>query len=286
VNLTIENTAIVLDSTSDYPEAPSRFPNMRVVPLYVRFGDDEYRDYVELGPGEFYEKLRTSPKLPATAQPTEGDFLAAYEELDRYERIYSLQVSSKVSGTIQSAERAADAVGDGKVRVVDTLSVSLAVAMLSHAVQRRLTRGTTDEEVEALVERFRASSGVVFTVETLEYLQRGGRIGRAAALAGSLLNVRPILAIEDGVVTAVTRVRGRQKALEEFERRLEGATSDQPGLRVAIAHADAAEWVGTLSELVWRVRPKAEIEFTATLGAVVGTHAGPGAVGFFWFPDD
>jgi len=286
VNLTTENTAIVLDSTADYPEAEARFPNMRVVPLYVRFGDETYRDYVELGPTGFYEKLRTSSELPATAQPTPQDFLAAYEALERYERIYSLQVSSKVSGTIQSAELAAAEVGGGKVRVVDTLSVSLAVAMLSHAVQRRLARGTTDEEIDELVERFRTRSGVVFTVGTLEFLQRGGRIGRAAALAGSLLNVLPILAIEDGVVTAVTRVRGQRKALFEFERRLAEATDDRPGLRVAIAHADAAEWVGTLSELVWRVRPNAEIEFTATLGAVVGTHAGPGAVGFFWFPDE
>ena len=286
MNLTTENTAIVLDSTSDYPEAPARFPNMRVVPLYVRFGDETYRDYVELGPSGFYEKLRTSTELPATAQPSPQDFLAAYEELGRYERIYSLQVSSKVSGTIQSAEIAAAELGGDRVRIVDTLSVSLAVAMLSHAVQRRLARGTTDEEIDALVERFRTSSGVVFTVETLEYLQRGGRIGRAAALAGSLLNVRPILAIEEGVVTAVSRVRGQKKALAEFERRFSEATEDRAGLRVAIAHADAAEWVGTLSELVWRVRPKAEIEFTAILGAVVGTHAGPGAVGFFWFPDD
>jgi DegV family protein with EDD domain len=285
MNLTTDNTAIVLDSTSDYPEAATRFPNMRVVPLYVRFGDETYRDYVDLGPHEFYEKLRTTTALPATAQPTPQDFLTTYEELSAYERIYSLQVSSKVSGTVQSAELAAAEVEGDRVRVVDTVSVSLAVAMLSHAIQRRLARGTTDEEIEALVDRFRREGTVVFTVETLEFLQRGGRIGRAAALAGSLLNVRPILALEDGVVTAAARVRGRQKALAEFERRFTAATEDRPGLRVAIAHADAAEWVGTLSELVWRVRPQAEIEFTAILGAVVGTHAGPGAVGFFWFQD-
>jgi len=286
MNLTTDNTAVVLDSTSDYPEAPSRFPNMRFVPLYVRFGDETYRDYVELGPAEFYEKLRSSPVLPATSQPTPQDFLSAYEELERYERIYSLHVSSKVSGTFSSAELGAQELGGDKVRVVDSLSVSLAIAMLSHAIQRRLARGTTDEEIVALVERFHRDCGVIFTVETLEFLQRGGRIGRAAALAGSLLNVRPILAIEDGVVAAVARVRGRQKTLAEFERRLEAATEDRAGLRVAIAHADAAEWVGTLSELVWRARPKAEIEFTASLGAVVGTHAGPGAVGFFWFADE
>jgi DegV family protein with EDD domain len=286
VNLTTENTAVVLDSTSDYPEAPSRFPNMRFVPLYVRFGDETYRDYVELGPAEFYEKLRTSPVTPATAQPTPQDFVDAYEGLASFDRIYSLHVSSKVSGTLQSAELAAQEIGGEKVRVVDSLSASLAIAMLSHAVQRRLARGTTDNEIEALVDRFHRDADVVFTVETLEYLQRGGRIGRAAAIAGSLLNVRPILGLQDGVVVAVARVRGRQKALAEFERRLVEATTDGPGLRIAIAHADAPDWVGTLSEIVWRVRPQAEIEFTATLGAVVGTHAGPGAVGFFWFQDE
>ena len=285
MNLTSENTAIVLDSTSDYPDAPAQFPNMRFVPLYVRFGDETFRDYVELGPAEFYEKLRSSPVTPSTAQPTPQDFVNAYEDLAAYERVYSLHVSAKVSGTFQSAELAAQEAGGDRVRVVDTMSASLAIAMLSHAIQRRLARGTTDEEIAALVDRFHAHCDVVFTVDTLEYLQRGGRIGRAQALAGSLLNLRPILSIEDGVVDAVWRVRGRQKALAEFERRFVAATSDGPGLRVAIAHADAADWVGTLSELVWRVRPTAEIEFTSTLGAVVGTHAGPGAVGFFWFQD-
>ena len=286
MNLTTENTAVVLDSTSDYPEAPSRFTNMRFVPLYVRFGDDTYRDYLELGPAEFYEKLRTSPVTPATAQPTPQDFVTAYEELASYERIYSLHVSSKLSGTFQSAELAAQEIDGDKVRVVDSQTASLAIAMLAHAIQRRLARGTTDDEIASLVDRFHRDCEVLFTLETLEYLQRGGRIGRAAAIAGSLLSVRPILGIDQGVVVAVARVRGRQKALAEIERRFVEATTDVRGLRVAIAHVDAAEWVGTLSEIVWRVRPKAEIEFTATLGAVVGTHTGPGAVGFFWFQDE
>jgi DegV family protein with EDD domain len=286
MNRTLENTAIVLDSTSDYPDAPARFPNMRFVPLYVRFGDETFRDYVELGPDQFFERLRSSPVLPATSQPTPQDFLTAYENLAGYERIYSLHVSSKLSGTFQSAELAAQELGGGRARVVDTGTASLAIALLAHAIQRRLTTGTTDAEITALVERFQRDCEVVFTLETLEYLQRGGRIGRAAALAGSLLNVRPILSVDDGEVVAVARVRGRQKALAEFERRFVESTEDKAGLRVAIAHADAAEWIGTLSELVWRVRPKAEIEFTSTLGAVVSTHTGPGAVGFFWFHDD
>lgn len=285
MNLTLENTAVVLDSTSDYPDAPARFPNMRFVPLYVRFGDETYRDYLELAPDAFFEKLRAATTLPQTAQPTPQDFLETYEGLAAYDRIYSVHVSAKVSGTFQSAELAATELGGDKVRVVDSMTASLGIALLGHAIQRRLARGTTDEELDELVARFQRDSVVLFTVDTLEYLQRGGRIGRAQALAGSLLNVKPILSVDDGVVIPVARVRGKQKAIAEIERRFIEATEDEPGLRVAIAHADAEEWVGTLSEMVWRIRPKAEIEFTSTLGAVVATHAGPGAVGFFWFMD-
>ena len=286
MNLTSENTAIVLDSTSDYPDAPARFPNMRFVPLYVRFGDETYRDYVELGPAEFYEKLRTSPVTPATAQPTPQDFVTAYEELAGYERIYSLHVSAKVSGTFQSAELAAQEIGGDKVRVVDSMTASLAIAMLSHAIQRRLARGHDrrgDRGARRSLPRAlrRPLHGRDARVPPARRADRQGAGDRRLAAEP------PARARRRGRRrrSPVARVRGKQKALAEFERRFVEATTDGPGLRVAIAHADAEEWVGTLSELAWRVRPKAEIEFTSTLGAVVGTHAGPGAVGFFWFQD-
>ena len=286
MTLTRENTAIVLDSTSDFPDAPERHPNMRVVPLYVHFGDETYRDYVDLDPHAFYEQLRAAPQLPTTSQPTPDDFLRAYEELSGYERVYSLHLTSKLSGTFQSASLAAQEHGGGRVRLVDSETASLAVAMLALAFQRRLARGTSDEELEGLVERFRRDNRVVFTVGTLEYLQRGGRIGRAQALAGTLLNVKPILSFEDGVIAPIARVRGRQKALQEFSRVFTEATEDRPGLRVSIAHAEAPEWVDVLTELAARTRPSAQVELVRDLGAVVGTHAGPGAVGFFWFQDD
>src|SRR3990170_3866951 len=112
VNLTHENTAVVLDSTADFPDAQIRFPNMRVVPLYVRFGDESFRDYVELDPHGFYERLRTAPELPTTSQPTPQDFVSIYHALSGYERIYSLHISSKLSGTFQSASLAAGDDGD------------------------------------------------------------------------------------------------------------------------------------------------------------------------------
>jgi DegV family protein with EDD domain len=285
VNLTAENTAIVLDSTADFPEATERFPNWRVVTLYVQFGDESYRDYVDLGPDEFYGRLEQSAELPRTSQPTPGDFASVYEELaPAYERILSLQLSSTLSGTFASAQAAAAAFGE-TVRVIDTRTVSAAVAMLGFAVQRRLERGTTDEEVDELVEQYLRSHELLFTVDTLEYLARGGRIGRAAALAGSLLNVKPILTIRDGEVVPLKRVRGSAKALEEFGALLDAGSTRAPSLRVGVAHAAAPDRLRALEELVARVRPQAQLEVATSLGAVVGTHAGPGTVGLFWFDD-
>lgn len=284
MNLTATNTAIVLDSTADFPEAPKRFPNWRVVPLYVLFGDQSYRDYVELAPEEFYARLRTSEGLPTTSQPTPGDFLETYEELGAYDRIYSLHLSSVLSGTFQSATTAAATLGDDKVRVVDSETASAAIAMLGLAIQRRLDQGTTDEELAALIQRFKDEAHLIFTVDTLEFLRRGGRIGRASAWAGQLLHVKPILTIEREVVP-LKRVRGNQKAMQEFVKAFTSTTEDVPTLKVGIAHADAPERAEQLRKMVRHERPEAEIELITTLGAVVGTHAGPGTVGFFWFDD-
>jgi fatty acid kinase fatty acid binding subunit len=283
VNLTAQNTAIVLDSTADFPEAPERFANWRVVPLYVLFGDQSYRDYVELSPAEFYAKLRTADTLPTTSQPTPGDFLKTYEELEGYERIYSLHISAELSGTYQSATTAAAELGD-RVRTVDSESASAGIAMLGLAVQRRLERGTTDEDIDALVRRFREQAGLIFTVDTLEFLRRGGRIGRASAWAGQLLHVKPLLTIKREVVP-LKRVRGNQKAMQEFVSQFTSETDDTPTLKVGIAHADAPERAEQLKKMVHGERPQAEVEIVTTLGAVVGTQAGPGTVGFFWFDD-
>jgi len=284
MNLTTTNTAIVLDSTADFPEAPKRFPNWRVVPLYVLFGDESYRDYVELAPEEFYARLRSSQRLPTTSQPTPGDFLQTYEELGAYERIYSLHLSAVLSGTYQSATTAAATLGDDKVRVVDSETASAAIAMLGLAIQLRLDRGTTDDELDALIRRFKDEAHLIFTVDTLEFLRRGGRIGRASAWAGQLLHVKPILTIEREVIP-LKRVRGNQKAMQEFVKAFTSTTEDVPTLKVGIAHADAPGRAEQLRKMVRHERPQAEIELITTLGAVVGTHAGPGTVGFFWFDD-
>ena len=307
MRLTAENTAIVLDSTADLPDAADRFPNWRIVPLYVRFGDESMRDGVDISAAEFYGRLHGSSVFPTTSQPTPGDFLACYEELGGYERIFSLHISARVSGTFASAETAAGELSSlerrgeaattpgesapqaeplGRVRAIDTETASASIAMLALAIQRRLERGTSDEEVEALVDRYRRERGLLFTVDTLEFLQRGGRIGKAAAFAGTLLQVKPILSIRDGEVEPVKRVRGDRKAFAELAMALETETKDEPEYRLGVAHAAAPERAAELEALVRQQRPRAELELVVTLGAVIGSHAGPGTLALFWFRDD
>jgi fatty acid kinase fatty acid binding subunit len=286
VRLTAENTAIVLDSTADLPDAAARFPNWRVVPLYVRFGDESLRDGVDIDPPAFYARLRQTSIFPTTSQPTPGDFLACYRELGSHERILSLHVSARVSGTFASAETAAADLGDGRVRAIDTETASVSIAMLALAIQRRLDRGTSDEEVDSLVERYKRDRGLLFTVGTLEFLARGGRIGKAAAFAGTLLHVKPILSIRDGEVVPVKRVRGERNAFAELAAALETETRDEPGFQLGVAHAAAPERAEELAALVRERRPQAELELVVGLGAVIGAHAGPGTLALFWFRDD
>ena len=195
MKLTAENTAIVLDSTADFPEAPERFPNWRIVPLYVRFGAESYRDYVDLGPAEFYERLRSADELPTTSQPTPARLPRASTKSSRgYERVLSLHLSAKLSGTLRQRETAAAESG-GRVRVIDSgtrfggdLDACARRSSGGSSAGRPTKRWTARRPVPA---RARA----LFTVDTLEYLARGGRIGRARALAGQLLHIKPILTI-------------------------------------------------------------------------------------------
>jgi DegV family protein with EDD domain len=284
--LSADSTAIVLDSTCDLPEGHGG-PNWRVVPLYVRFGDGEARrEYVDISSAEFYRLLRESDKPPKSAQPSPADFAAVFEELSGHERILCVVLSEKLSGTFASAELAAKDFG-GKVRVLDSRVTSGGTVILADAIQRRLDRGTDDEEIDALVESFRRERGLLFTVDTLEYLVRGGRVGKAAGLAGQLLSVKPILAFDDGEVAPLKRVRGRSKALGELEEIFRSSTEgqDDPNLHVGVGHAEAEEDRDELVRRLKGARPNALLDIVTTLGPVIGTHGGPGTLGLFWFWD-
>jgi DegV family protein with EDD domain len=286
VQLSAENTAIVLDSTADCPDPQVRHANWRMVPLYVRFGDETFREYVDLSPEDFYRRLRESPEPPRSSQPTPADFAAVYEELAGYEKVLAVLLSAKLSGTLESARLAAESAGDARVTLVDSGVICGGAVILADALQRRLERGTTEEELLAVVERFKQTRGLLFTVETLEYLVRGGRVGKASGLAGQLLNVKPILHFDDGEVAPLKRVRGRAKALAEFESLFLEATEDSPDLHVGVGHADAPEDAAKLVERLRAARPAASLDIVTNLGPVIGTHGGPGTLGLFWFQDE
>jgi DegV family protein with EDD domain len=286
VRLSAENTAIVLDSTADCPDPQGRHPNWRVVPLYVTFGDETLRDHVDISADEFYRRLQGAPTPPKSSQPTPADFAAAYEELAGYEKVLSVLLSARLSGTYESARLAAESAGEGRVTAIDSGVTSGGTVILAEAIQRRLERGTTMEEIDALVERFRRTRGLLFTVETLEYLVRGGRVGKASGLAGQLLSVKPILHFEDGEVAPLKRVRGRAKALAELERLFVEGTDDSPDLHVGVGHAAAPADADALVARLRAARPRASVDLLVTLGPVIGTHGGPGTLGLFWFQDE
>ena len=287
MQLSAENTAIVLDSTADCPDAQARHPNWRMVPLYVRFGDETLKEYVDISPEEFYRRLREAPEPPRSSQPTPADFAAVYEELAGYECVLPVLLSAKLSGTCESARLGAESLGDARVTVIDSGVTSGGTVILADAIQRRLAAGTTMEKIDGLVERFTRTRGLLFTVETLEYLVRGGRVGKARGLAGQLLSVKPILGFEDGeVAPPLKRVRGRAKALAELEEIFGADTDDSPDLHMGVGHADAPDDAAKLVERIRAARPSASLDIVTTLGPVIGTHGGPGTLGLFWFQDE
>jgi DegV family protein with EDD domain len=284
VRLSTDNTAVVLDSTADLPDASERHANWRTVHLYVRFGDDVFREYADLSAEDFYRRLRDAPQPPRSSQPSPADFEAAFESLSNYERILCILLPEPLSGTIKSARLAAEPLGE-RVAVIDSGAISGGAVLLAECIQRRLERGTAQEEVLALVERYKRERGLLFTVDTLDYLVRGGRVGKAAGLAGQLLSVKPILTITDGEVTPLKRVHGRTKALAALADIFEESTQDEPTLHVGVAHADAERDVEDLGARVRARRPHASFDLVTVLGPVIGTHGGPGTLGLFWYDD-
>jgi DegV family protein with EDD domain len=279
--LTAENTAIVLDSTADLPHPEREHPNWRMVPLIVRFGEDQFEDWVDMQPAAFYQRLRNGGPHPQTAAPPPGAYVRMFEDLSEYAHVIVLPVSSRVSGSVQAARIAADdPSAGGRVTVLDGLTVSVGTGMLADGVQRLLEAGTTLAEVTAWVEQARDRLRLVIYVDTLEYLRRGGRISRTRELAGNMVGLRPLLTLRDGELALYRRVvGGRRRALREFDRFLCANAPADADVRVALAHADDAEGAQRLAERVGELRPRARIERVCEVGAVVGTHGGPGTLG-------
>ena len=268
---------IVTDSTADLTKEQQQAAGITVVPLNVHFGDQVFRDHVDLTADEFFHRLKASTQLPRTSQPSVGVFEEAYRTLrENGDDIVSVHLSSKVSGTYNSALMAANAVDEQAIEVVDSLSTSMALGFMAlegaRLARAGRDRATIAERLRALVPKAR----VICVVDTLTYLERGGRIGKARALLGSLLNVKPILQLKDGEVVPVGRARGRPQALNKLVELLE---RDGHVSQLAIMHGAAQADAEQLRERVAASYPGLDILLTE-IGAVLGTHTGPGVIGF------
>ncbi len=268
---------IVTDSAADIPPHLAAQHGIVVVPLTIRFGDESFVSGIELSAEAFWQKLKTSSDAPATAAPSAGDFQDAFEKLfaDGATGIVSIHLSSKLSATYQSAVVAAQEAGGGKVEVVDSLAVSGSQGLLVLNAAERAAGGAAAAEIAAEINTMLPQARLFGAIDTLEYLRRGGRIGGAQALLGTMLKVKPVVSLDDGIVEPVARVRTHARALEHIAG-LVAADKDRIG-RLVVLNGDAPDpdrFVSMLSESV-KVSPSD----VWTLGPIVGAHAGPGILG-------
>jgi DegV family protein with EDD domain len=275
---------IVTDSTADLPAEQLKRYGITVVPLKVFFGPECYLDGVDLQPRAFFEKLATSKELPTTSQPSPTEFAEHYRPwLEQGADIVSIHISSLMSGTIQSAQLAKSMLGYQGLEVIDSRGVSILLGMMVLGAARAAAAGLSRAEVAAVVRNIMVDHRVYFMVDTLDYLQRGGRIGKAQAFLGTVLNVKPVLTIRDGLIHPYEKVRGRKKAINRLVQLVQENYRDAGPLFVFLTHGNDPEGLQSLRELVQEKLDCAEMMYTQ-MGAVVGTHVGPGIVGMALCP--
>lgn len=278
---------IVTDSTADIPEEIRQELGIEMIPLKVHFGSEVFKDGVTMRAEQFYEKLAEAKELPTTSQPSPVDFLDIYKKLaeEPGTEIISIHLSSAFSGTYQSAVLAKSLLEEKvKITIVDSKSASYGIGVLAVAAAQAVKQGKSAAECLALIDRLRKQTKLYFLVDTLEYLQKGGRIGKASAVLGSLLNIKPILTIdEEGMVAPVDKVRGQKKAIARIVEMLrEEVPSNE--VKLVVAHANAPETADELAALLKKQFEKEQVLYTI-LGPVIGTHVGPGTVAAFVIPE-
>jgi DegV family protein with EDD domain len=249
------------------------------VPLCVHFGEEAFKEKVELSNEEFYARLGKVRELPTTSQPSAGEFHEVFEELvNAGHEVVVLTISSKLSGTWSSAMAAVEMLPAAPISVVDSLLTSVGMQLMIEAATQAVARGCTRQEIAAMLEEMRGKIHVNFVVDTLEYLQKGGRIGNAKAFLGTLLKIKPILGLQHGLIEPVEQVRSKRKAMTRMidlaEERLNGQGRQA---KVAIAHAVCPEEAAVLrDETVARLGCADPI--ISEIGPVIGTHTGPGVL--------
>lgn len=273
--------AIVTDSTAYIPSDLVEKHNLTVAPQVLIWGEETYQDGVDIQPDEFYARLKISKEMPTTSQVSITTMKSIFENLiEKGYEVLGIFLSAKLSGTVQSVVQAIemmDKAGE-KVTFVDSMTTAMAMGFQVLSVARAVEDGANLDDAVALAEKARDHTGVYFAVDTLEFLHRGGRIGGAQRFLGTALNMKPVLAVQDGRVEAVERIRTKSKALERVLELVVEQTQGKEPIRLATLHASAEEEAVALLDKASKELNAIESILT-TVSPVVGTHAGPGTVG-------
>jgi|TARA_B100001741_G_scaffold282032_1_gene256184 DegV family protein with EDD domain len=267
--------AVVTDSVSDISPEIAKKLNITVVPLTVIFGTEQYLDGIDLSNTDFFKRLNTDPNHPSTSQPSPDAFVQTYKKLlDKGFEILSVHVSAKLSGTINSAEQAISTLGTDKVIIVDTGTASMAQGLTAMSAARAAKSAKSLKELESIAVETANKTNVFVAMDTMEFLRRGGRIGKARAMLGSILNIKPIITTVDGEIVPHSRARTIKKAMSTMISDMGDINSVS---EIAILHGNVPE---VAEELVKQIdSSKLDQPITVTgIGPVVGTHAGPGCI--------
>ena len=271
-------TKIVTDSTVYLPQEILTRYDIRVVPLKVLFGKHVYKDGIDLTNEEFYQMLAEAPQLPTTSQPSAGEFEDVYAELTAQgHEIVSVHISGKLSGTVESAHAAAKQLPDAQIHIVDSLSAAFGLAVMVIESAQAASEGYDSTHIVRRLEQMVRDLTMLFVVDTLEYLEKGGRIGTARAMLGTLLKIKPVLKLEDGLIVPVSSVRTKRKAIMFMLDQI-GETIGDRRVHLAVAHAQVPEEMEELLDMVEERLDYSDI-FISEIGPVIGTHTGPGVLG-------
>ncbi len=278
----MSKVAIVTDSTTYFPPEMLKGLPIYSLPLHVLWGENNYLDGIDITPKEFYERLQTTKVMPTTSQVTPGAFSKLYQQLlgEGYD-ILSVHISGKLSGTFDSATQAKQQLPGARIALFDSGTTSMAMGFIVLAAARAAVEGASLTECIKLVEQAKERTGVYFAVSTLEFLRRGGRIGGAAAFLGTAFDLKPILALVDGQVEAIEKVRTMSKAIDRLTEIVEKRANGARPIRLAALHANAPKEAAQLLERISKNYNSTELADTLVteISPVLGTHAGPGTVG-------
>lgn len=278
----MSKVALVTDSTAYIPAELVKSYDIHVVPLQLIWADKTYRDNVDITPAEFYERLPHVKAHPSTSQPSPAAFKEIYSNLlEQDYQVLSVHISSKLSGTMDSATQAKQMLPGAPIEIVDSLSTSMCMGFPVLAAARAAAQGASLADCRTIAEQGCKNSGVLFVVDTLEFLRRGGRIGGAQAFLGTALNLKPILEVREGRIEAVERVRTLNKAIDRLLELLAERVGGRRPVSLAALHAAAPEAAETLLTRARAMYALSDINeaLVCPVSPVIGVHAGPGTLG-------